>query len=332
MRKSAWILTGIATLLLAASGVLRLAVYPHLAQIPSDVDVTLQYAGTADMLDAAAVESGDLAHALLTDVPVTVDRRVRVVDTSGRTAVFSDLRELSDADGVVLLDVEERWAVDRRTFEERPAPDGSGVAPHEGLVIGWPLSPDQEDYPFWDAATGTRVTAVYAGTETVEGRTAHLYTVHAEGPLNETAAAAFPEALPKEAVSGIAAALPEDRRPDPAALDALPDTVPLTYAATTDLQVWVDSTTGTVLDTTQHQTYVAQVAAGPEPVALAPVSDLDVRLTPESVRSQADDAASAARALWLLRTAGPLALLTAAVVLYGVVAWNVWRARRRADA
>ncbi|MGK5531122.1 porin PorA family protein [Streptomyces sp. URMC 129] len=329
MRKSVWVLTGTATVLLAASGVVRLGVYPELARIPSDVDITVRYTGTMDMLDAAAVESGDLAGALLGDVPVTVDRRVQVVDTSGDTAVFSDHRVITGPDDRELLATDEQWAVDRESFEDAPVPDDSGAAPHDGLVIGWPIAPDERDYPFWDSATRTATTAVYDRTETVEGRTAHVYTVHAEGPLADPdRTAALPAALPRDVVTGIAAALPADRRPDAAALEALPDTVPLTYAATTDLRIWVDSATGIVLDTEQHQTFVAQASVEPEPVALLPVSDVEVRSTDESVRSQADDAEAAARSLWLLRTGAPLALLVLALPLYAVASWQARKTRR----
>ncbi|MGK5529843.1 porin PorA family protein [Streptomyces sp. URMC 129] len=327
MRKSTWVLTGSAALLLAASAVTRLAVYPAIDQVPSDLDVTLAYEGKASLLNASALESGDLADAFLRDVPVTVDRRVKVEDTSGDTATVSDRQTLNGPDGEQLADVRNRWALDRRDLDDRPVPEGSDAEPHRGLVIGWPLDPEQRDYRWWDFATGTEVDAVHDGTESVAGRTAYVYRIRAEGPLTDPDLSAdLPPALPKEAVSGIAAALPADQRPEAAGLAALPDTVPLTYTSTTDLRVWVDADTGVVVDTEQRRVLVAHTTDEAGAVTLFPVSDVDVRLTGDSVRDRADYAESAARALWLVGTVLPLALLVLALLLLATVAW---RARKR---
>ncbi|WP_059013585.1 porin PorA family protein [Streptomyces specialis] len=332
MRKSTWILGGLAVLLLAAAAVTRLAVYPAVHRVPSDLDVTLQYTGKATLLDALALESGDLANAVKRDVPVTVDRHVRVVDTSGDTAVFADRQTLHGPDHETLADIKHRWALDRRDLDARPAPEGSGAEPHRGLVIGWPLDPGKRDYRWWDFATSTEVDAVYDGTETVADRTAYRYRIRAEGPLTDPdLSAALPPALPKEAVSGIAATMPAGQRPDTAALAGLPDTVPLTYAATTDLRVWGDSETGSVLDTAQRRVFTARTTEEAGGGTLFPVSDVDVRVTDDSVRDRADYADSAARSLWLVGTLLPLALLVAAALIAALAIWRARRAGRRSE-
>ena len=86
MRKSTWILSGTAVVLVAASAVTRFAVYPEVHQLPSDTDSVFAYTGTASLLNAAALEQGYVANAFLSDIPVTVERHVKVVDTDGGTA------------------------------------------------------------------------------------------------------------------------------------------------------------------------------------------------------------------------------------------------------
>ncbi|WP_059006053.1 porin PorA family protein [Streptomyces specialis] len=320
MRRSTWILSGIAAALLVLAAVTRFALLPAMHKVPDDVDENPQYEGTATVLNQQALASGDLADAFLVDVPVLMDRHIEVVDTSGDTAVFSDSRVLLGPDDIELTRSEERWAVDRVTLEDRPAPEGSGAAPHEGLVIGFPLEPERRDYRWWDHTTGTEVAAVHTGTEKREGRTVYGYTIHAEGAMADRGD--LPPALPREAVGAILASVPGGTV-DPA---TLPETVPLAYTATTDLVLWIDSGTGTIMDGSHGQTITATTQDG---TALFPVADVRVTATEETRQHQADTAKSIALALTLLGVVAPLSLIAVAVVLLALAAWGV---RRRAPA
>ncbi|QKV71621.1 DUF3068 domain-containing protein [Streptomyces harbinensis] len=330
MRKSTWILSGTAVVLVAASAVTRFAVYPEVHQLPSDTDSVFAYTGTASLLNAAALEQGDVANAFLSDIPVTVERHVKVVDTDGGTAVVSDDVTVAGPDGSELSSTAHRWSVDRTDLVNSPVPEGSDAEEHQGLVISWPLEPEEKDYTFWDPTTATEAPAVYHRTEDLEGRTAYVFVVEAAGPLGEPAIAErLPQALPKDLLAGIAQTLPADQLPPPEALEALPDPVPLTYAATVQRTAWIDSETGMVLDGSLEQTIVAQTA-GPDgqPVTLAPVNAMSLQGTAEGVSERADDAAESARMLWLVRVLAPLGLLGAAIVLLAVAAALEIRARR----
>ncbi|GAA2062413.1 MULTISPECIES: porin PorA family protein [Streptomyces] len=330
MRKSTWILSGTAVVLVAASAVTRFAVYPEVHQLPSDTDSVFAYTGTASLLNAAALEQGDVANAFLSDIPVTVERHVKVVDTDGGTAVVSDDVTVAGPDGSELSSTAHRWSVDRTDLVNSPVPEGSDAEEHQGLVISWPLEPEEKDYTFWDPTTATEAPAVYDRTEDLEGRTAYVFVVEAAGPLGEPAIAErLPQALPKDLLAGIAQTLPADQLPPPEALEALPDPVPLTYAATVQRTAWIDSETGMVLDGSLEQTIVAQTA-GPDgqPVTLAPVNAMSLQGTAEGVSERADDAAESARMLWLVRVLAPLGLLGAAIVLLAVAAALEIRARR----
>ncbi|MEV1007395.1 porin PorA family protein [Streptomyces sp. NPDC049881] len=333
MRTSSWILSGVAVLLVAASAVVRLMIYPAVHQLPSDTDSVFEYTGTASTLNAAALESGDLANALLTDVPVTLDRHVQVIDTDGGTAVISDEVVMTGPNDTQLSATSHRWSVDRTDLEDRPAPQDSGAELHQGLVISWPLEPEERDYTFWDPTTATEAPAVYDRTEDVEGREAYVYTIDAAGPLGDPSIIEnLPTALPRDVLAGLAETLPAEQRPDPAGLAQLPETVPLTYAATTQRVAWIDSGTGAVLNGSLQQTIVAQTEGPGGPVTLAPVSSMSVEGTPEGIAERADDADSNGRALWLVGFLLPVGLLVLAVLLAAFVIWREIRARRGAGA
>ncbi|CAM5593815.1 hypothetical protein GCM10010261_50600 [Streptomyces pilosus] len=316
MRKSSWILTGSAVVLVTASALTRFSLHPALHQVPDDTRTTFRFEGSATLLNPAALEAGDFSKAFLADLPVVLDRSVEVRDTSGRTAVVSDGVVLRGRDGTELNSSEDVWAVDRRDLTERPVPAGSGAEEHEGLVISWPLEPERRDYRFWDTGTRKAVPARYDRTESVSGREAYVYVVEADGALADPSTAkALPPALPRQVVAGLAAALPTDRRPDAAVLAALPETVPLTYTSTTERRAWVDADTGLSLDGVLHQTVLARTTGGNGPVTLFPVTDVSVRGAEASVEKQADEAATTARLLWLVSTGGPIGLLVLGLLL-----------------
>ncbi|MGW2824737.1 porin PorA family protein [Streptomyces sp. NPDC001443] len=327
MRKSSWILTGSAAVLVAASALTRFGVYPDLHQIPSDADTTFRYEGTASLLDAPALAAGDQTHAFLTDLPVTLDWRIAVKDTDGSTAVVLDDAVLRGPDGKPLNSAKHVWAVDRRTLADRPAPAGSGAEKHTGLVFSWPLDPQKRDYRFWDTGIRRTVPARYTGQESVNGRDAYRYDVKATGPLADPATVnALPKALPRSAVTSLSAALPAAQRPDKAVLATLPETVPLTYTSTTVRTGWVDASTGLALNGALHQTVLARTEGAGGPVMLFPVTDVAVKGSDASVHRQADDAATAQRVWWWLSTGVPLGLLAVAALL---TALAIRFARRR---
>ncbi|MFE1291243.1 porin PorA family protein [Streptomyces sp. NPDC058751] len=319
MRRSSWILTGSAVALVAASAVMRFSVCPALHQIPSDADGTFHYKGTASLLNAPALAAGDRAHAFLRDLPVTLDRRITVKDTSGRTAVVLDSAVLRGPDGKPLNAAKHVWAVDRRTLVDRPAPAGSGAEKHTGLVFSWPLDPEKRDYRFWDSGIRKTVPARYTGQETVNGRDAYRYDIEATGPLADPATVeALPKVLPRSAVAALTAVLPAARRPDEAVLADLPEAVPLTYVSTTVRTGWVDANTGLSLNGVLRQTVLARTQGAGGPVTLFPVTDVAVKGTAASVREQAHDASTAQRVWWWLSTGVPLGLLVLAALPAGL--------------
>jgi hypothetical protein len=318
-------------LLLAAAGVVRLVALPALQQLPADLDTTLHFTGTADLLDASAMQSGDLTAAFRSKVPITAQEHVRVISTPGRTAVVTDDTSLAAAGGTKLAMSAHTWAVDRKTLDAAPVPAGSAAQPHEGLVVGFPLAPKPHNYPYWDSSTQTRGTANYQRTERHGGRRTYVYTVHASGALKDTAlAAGLPATLPKAVLLGLAGTLPAAVRDGLTASAALlPDQLPLSYAATGDSTYWVDTATGYVVDVQQKQTVVASIPLGAAGVPLPPVFAVDMHFTPESIDATSRDAATADRGLFLIGTAVPAALLALAALLVLLSAWLAVRRKGR---
>jgi hypothetical protein len=328
MQRSTWILSGTAVVLLAASAVTRLAVYPAVHQVPGDTDTTFVYTGSMSTLNAEALAAGDMANLFLQDVPITLDRRVQVVETDGGTAVVSDDVVVRGPDDTEMSATSHRWSVDRVDLDERPVPDGAEAEEHQGLVISWPLEPEERDYTFWDPTTATEVPAVYDRTEELEGRDVYVYQMEAAGPLGDPAIAeGLPQALPQAVLAAAAESLPAEQRPDISLLAQLPDPVPLTYAATVTRVAWIDSETGSVLDGTLEQSIVAQTEGPAGPVTLAPVTSMAVEGTEEGVAERADDAASAANLLWLVRFVIPLALGVLGVLLAAFAIWRELKSR-----
>jgi hypothetical protein len=329
VRKSILFSVSGVVLLVAAAGAVRLVARPSLQQLPANLDTTLYFAGTADLLDASAMQTGDLAAAFRHNVPITAQEHVRVISTHGRTAVVTDETSLAGGDGTKLATSSHTWAVDRKTLDAAPAPAGSAAQPHEGLVVGFPLSPKPADYPYWDSLTQTRATASYQRTERHGGRRTYVYTVHASGALKDTAlVAGLPMALPKAVLLGLAGTLPATVRDGLTASAALlPDQLPLSYAATGDSTYWVDTETGYVVDVGQKQTVVASIPLGATSIPLPSVFAVDMRFTPKSVDATSRDAATAERGLFLIGVGVPLGLLALAVLL---ALLGLWLAVRRA--
>jgi hypothetical protein len=210
-----------------------------------------------------------------------------------------------------------------------PAPAGSSAEQHQGLVIGFPLSPAAKDYPYWDYPTQSAVTAAYQRTEEHGGTKTYVYTVHASGALKDPAIqAGVPAALPKATLLALAATLPAEVQSGLAGQAAqLPEQIPLAYTATNDSTFWVDTSTGYVVDVTQKQTVAAAITLGPASVPLANVFALDVKFTPETVTSVGDDAAAARSGLFLIGVVAPAALLVIALLLVLLAVWQ-WRRGR----
>ncbi|GAA4968855.1 hypothetical protein GCM10023205_37580 [Yinghuangia aomiensis] len=318
MRRASWILGSVSLLLVATGAVSKFAVYDELHKMPDDAEGTMHFQGTVTALDPAAMQKGDFAHAIIRDLPVTADRKVKAVKTSGGTIVLNDHTDVFGPTRQVVSTSEHQYAVDRVNLLERPTPGGAQAEPHVGLSAGFPLDPAKRDYPFWDAETQTTVPAVYSGTEHRQGRTVYVYRIRTSGPLADPAMkSALPPALPKAALQALAPG---------ADLTAQPDPVPLAYTSSTDLTGYVDSETGVTIALDSKKGVVATVQGAD----VFPVANAALSTTKASEKDLADTAATGALVFWIIKDAGPYGAWALAVVLAGLAVWLERRHRRQA--
>jgi hypothetical protein len=332
MSKTSIALVTTAVLMAAAAPVVRFVLLPELRQVPANLDLTYNFTGTASLLNASALGSGDITHAFLHDVPVTGTKHVTAKSTHGRTAVLSDRVTVAGPGGGQLFGSNHLWAVDRVDLTARPAPAGSDAETHNGLIAGWPLQPARTGYPFWDTLTQTTTSATYTHTSTLDGRTVYAYTIHASGPVHDTQTlAALPRVLPKTLLAGLSPTLPANQQQVLGqALPSLPANIPLSYDATTDTTVYADTATGLLLDISQKQTVTAELSTPLGPAPLAPVLSVGLNTTPSTVKQLSGKASTSAAQLAIIGILVPIALAALAVILLALVAVSARRRRNQA--
>jgi Porin PorA len=311
MRKSTIFATIGVVILVGGAAAVRYVALPAVHQVPSNVDTTVNLSGTMDLFDQAALLSGNAAGIIKPNVPVTVAQHVKVVSTAGSTAVMSDETTVTGPGSTTIMSSKNTWAVDRITLLGATAPAGTTVTPHDGLVVGFPLTPEPKDYPYWDTTTQSTATAQYLRAEDHAGRASYVYQVKASGAVKDPQIlAVVPKGLPKEALLAFAAGLdPQVQQMLAGLAPLLPAEIPLNYVATTDTTFWVDTSTGIVLDVNRSQKIGADLPAQFAQLGLPTEINLKLAYTADTVSKAAADAATATDQLRLISTVIPLALL-----------------------
>ena len=310
-------------LLISGGLIVKFVVFPSQAKFPGDVDTTRHYAGDLSvMMNAAALESGDFANLFLHDVPVTIDRTVKTAEVGGDDgAIVTDEAVMSGPQGPLAasLDV---YAIDRTTMEAiSNFSDDERVTDREGLVVGWPIGSDPEDYTGWNGDTHTTVALAYEGEEERGGLNTYRYRAVSDHQLivDEPTLSAFPPALPTELLVQIAPmfGLPDDTVAQLATiLPNLPNPVPLAYTYGFDKTYWIEPTTGVLIDIEVMESRATALAPpGLDPIAIAEVQNLTYTATEESVQDAADDANNAIAQINLFGTYLPWGLVIVGVIL-----------------
>lgn len=308
MRKAfGWLCIALGLLLVAGGLVLKLAVLPALAVWPDDVDSTRTYEGTlVTMLNPAALQTGDLAHLFLEDVPVSVDRHVTTEQVDGNQALVKEEVRVYGPDGALLpaLNTDDGgqattywYAIDRKTTEEIPNfTDNSGVDDRrQGLVIGFPIGTEKRDYEGWSDDLQRLQTVEFVAVEDHEGiSTYHFSSESGPAPLLDPALLAmFPESMPKGVVQALAPTLglsDELMAQFAQLLPLLPDPIPFTYLYQYATEYWIEPTTGMVIDYTKDEARILAIEVDPSIVSIGvvPVGDVFRLVYEQSDQSIAD--------------------------------------------
>ncbi len=324
-------LVAVGALLLAAGLVVLLVVAPARSQFPDDVDTMRQYEGELGvLLDAEALANADLANLFVRDVPVTIDRSIRTLEVDGTKALVQDESVVSGPGGP-LLGSEDTYAIDRKTMEHiENFTDDDRVIDRDGLVVGFPIGTDPEDYPGFNGDTLATNTISFVREEAHEGVDTYVYTA-ASGPdliADPVMLASFPEALPKAMLEGLVPALGlsgDEAAQLGQALAALPDPVPLAYLYRYETTYWVEPDSGVLVDYQKLESRSVALDLGEQPVPVGEVMHLEYAQTAGSVAEAVDDAKDARSALfwqglvlpWALIVVGGLAGLIGLMALRG---------------
>jgi len=306
---------------LAGAAVLAWSVAPDRTQLPADYSATRDITGTVNaLLSQPALESGNVGGALVTNLPVTGQRTIRVMSTSGRAAEVQEERVLA-IDGQPIGRGTDTYAVDRLSLEPATTvPADWTVEPHEGLTVAFPVDADQRDYAIWVPDMQTTAPLRFVREESREGVNTYVYQVDVpEAPIqNPDVLSTLPSGLSRAALQGMLPALPipeEQRAVLAQAMPGLPDQVPIRYTYQAGATYWVEPTTGTIVDIQQRIIRTGTVGGpGGAVLATVPVYNVDTRFTDASVAAAVREATDRREALTDVSTTWPLILVALGAV------------------
>jgi hypothetical protein len=319
MRRWGFTLAVAGVLLLVAGAVLRFVVVPRAQVLPADTNDSVTYTGNLTTLDVAALMRG--SKDAVVQLPVTVARTLKVLQTSGDKARVSDTAIIKSTQGTVppsLARTQYFYTVDRSTLETVPNFTDKPVTKAKGLVVSFPIGTEKKSYTGWLAEAGTTGTVKYVGEDQLKGLTVYKF----EGRLTHELSAppsGAPAALPKAQVPALAKALELPVAMQQAlgqALAALPDPVPLTYTLTEGDSYAVEPDTGVIVDMTKNTRITAGLAG--LPVQPIPVLTLGIGYNPATVTEMADKADNARSDVQLYGTWLPIGLGVLGLVCLGL--------------
>ena len=328
--------------LLAAAGVLAFVVVPGQAKFPADVDTTSVYEGRLDVrFDTDALARGDLAELFVRDVDVTVENRTRTLDVDGDLALVGTEGVALDPDGTQIRTSDGLYVIDRVTMLTTNDHDWQDVPERgEGLVTGFPIGTEARDYTGWSDEIGDTVPLRYERTEERAGVETYVFTSSITNGVvvDEDTLSLVPDALPKDVIVQLASTI---ELPDALAgqLDALipllPDPVPLGLAYSGRTTLWVEPTTGVVIDLERTESRAAflDVPVIPMVVPVVDVWAWSYAATDATVAAAVDTAEDAASRLQLFGTTLPIVLvvLGLAGIAYGLLGGRRVRAEHTPD-
>lgn len=305
-------------------------VVPDRAQFPDDVDRMRYYEGELSlMLDAEALAAMDLANVFIRDVPVTIDRSIKTLEVDGEKALVSDGSVVSGPTGPILSS-EDIYAIDRKTMEHiENFTDDDRVIDREGLVVGFPIGTDAEDYVGFNGDTLAPNTISFVGEEEHEGLDTYVFSA-ASGPdviADPELLAMFPSEVPKAVIEGLVPALglsPELAAALAEVLPTLPDPIPLAYTYSYETNYWVEPDSGVLVDYNKLESRSVAMNLGDQTLPVAEVMHLEYSQTADSVADAVSDAEDARSELIWQGTVLPYALLVGGVlaVVSGFVVWR----------
>ncbi len=331
MRKAAVTCGVIGLIFLLFAALLAWWITPSfVAQLPSNYSKTRTYDGTIQKLFNPA------ALAVRTNLPATLTDQVKVLQTSGSSALVQDIRTVK-ASGSQVARTDSHYSLDRKTLAATaPHPSSWVVTPAKGLTVSWPLGAKKQTYTGWVPLTNTTTPVRYVGESTQGGITTYEY--HATVPptpiKNPQVLGSLPASLPTSLVPKLIAGgvITPSQAASLATVFPHATTIPLAYTYQASNTYFVAPATGLVVNVANNETETAAVRLPSG--ALAPVTPVlsdSYHASPASLSAAVSDANSGGGAITAFGVALPLALLVFGflLVVAAILLWMRKRSRGR---
>ncbi len=327
MKLSSKIWSAVGIVLIALALAIWFIVVPSATKFPSKTNTTQHYSGVANLLDAQALGRGDVGHALVSNTPVTMDRTVKAVKTSGNTIVVTDNSTVHVA--TQTLTDNHTYSINRTTMLPADPPNGQQVEHTDGYTVTLPIGPkgSGSSYRLNDNATQQAFPLNYRGAAKVHGRNVYEYNSTGTGAVKSPSLLkTLPPALPGTIAAQLMPKLPPASQEAIKQAGPIPSAIPLSYVATTNYDLQVDKQLGSPLAVAIDRTVTAYADLGGKQIELLPVLQLNVKTTDKSVASAAKTAKKSGLMLTAMSTWLPTILTILGVLL---LLWTVWREVRR---
>ncbi len=339
MRKVAISSGVIGVVLLVAAGLMAWWITPsYIARTPNDYNKTRTYTGTIHTLvNPAALATGNLSAAIKTGLPATLTDQVKVLQTSGNTALVQDTRTITTAGSPVGKTVS-KYAVNRQTLEATTShpSNWSGVTPARGLTVSWPLGAKQQNYTGWVYLTQTTTPLRYVKQAQQGGINTYEYqaTVPPTPIKNPQALAGLPKTLPVALLARISAAgiISPSQLASLARLFPHATSVPLSYTYQGANAYWVAPATGLVVNVSTNETETGGIALpNGKVVPLIPVLSDTYHASPASLQAAVTDAKNGSSTITTWGVTVPIiaAAVGFVLVVLAVLLWLRGRSRGR---
>jgi hypothetical protein len=342
MRKAAVACGVIGLIMLIGAALLAWWITPsYIAQVPGNYNKTRTYDGTIHTLfNPAALAAGKPAAAMKTNLPGTLTDNVKVLQTSGGTALVQDTRVVK-ASGSPVATTLQHYAVDRNSLEATPShPSSWVVTPAKGLTVSWPFGAKKQTYTGWVPLTETTTPLRFIGESTQGGITTYEYraAVPPTPIKNSQVLASLPSSLPTSLVPELVAAHLITAGQAASLATAFPHatSIPLGYTYQAANTYFVAPATGLVVNVANNETEMGGIALSNGSIApVIPILSDSYHASPASLSAAVTDAKNGSSAISIVGVYLPIALAAAGflLVVLAILLWIRKRSRGRpADA
>jgi hypothetical protein len=301
------VLLGLGAFLVVVAALLRFYAAPQLIAAPNDVYET----DTLVSPHASYFDEGQLVtwHDVRLTYTLTIRGDQRA--SSGKIAVWDSFASLADPKlHNVINSVYQRSAFNRRTGQLvqccGASVNDSTQIKQQGIGLFWPIGTKKQTYTVFDNNSMKSWPAHYVGEVKDTGVETYEFTQHVPATVSDV-------------MTGVPTSLLGIKGPS--------RNVVANRYYTADNTFWVDPRTGVLVDEeVKAQSYLTATNGQGRLNAVS----LDLRMTPGSRHSLADQANKNATSITTISVLGPLALGVLGIILL-VVAFSPWRRFRRRD-